>query len=107
VTVTATDGTYSGTLTFNWVVNNPISITGPGVQTTILGITVSLQLLAQDATSPGLTFSAVGLPTGLSMSGSGLISGNVMGLLGDYDVTVTATSGNYTETVQFEWIVIL
>jgi hypothetical protein len=79
VTVTATDGTgASGSATFTWTVNpGTVTVTSPGNQTTIAGTAVSLQLAASDTavTSAQFDWAATGLPAGLSISNSGLISG--------------------------------
>jgi hypothetical protein len=66
-------------------------VTNPGNQSGTVGRAVSLQLHATDsATGQTLTFSATGLPAGLSISSSGLISGTPT-TAGTYSVTVTAT----------------
>ena len=65
---------------FTWTigVNSAPTITNPGSRTTAVNATVSLQVVASDPNGDVLTFSAVGLPTGLSINaGSGLISGTV------------------------------
>ena len=82
VTVTAKDTTgASGNATFSWTVNsvvsNTVTVTNPGSQTSTVGSAVSLQIQASDSASgQTLTYSATGLPAGLSISSaSGLISG--------------------------------
>ncbi|HEX8864125.1 MAG TPA: S8 family peptidase, partial [Lentzea sp.] len=62
-----------------------VSVTNPGAQTTALNGSVSLQLSASGGTAP-YTWSATGLPTGLSISSSGLISGTAS-VAGTYNVT--------------------
>jgi len=55
---------------------NTITVTNPGSQTGTVGTAVSLQIHATDsATGQTLTYTATGLPAGLSISSSGLISG--------------------------------
>ena len=77
--VTATDGTgASGSATFTWTVN---AAHGDGDQPgpsrpSIQNGEVSLQIAASDsAAGQALTYSATGLPAGLSISSSGQISG--------------------------------
>lgn len=72
---------------------NTVSVTNPGTQTTTVGAAVSLQMTASDSAS-GQTFaySASGLPAGLSISSSGLISGSPT-TAGTSGVVVTAKDG--------------
>ncbi len=69
-----------GTATFTWTVSaaNTVTVTNPGFQQTFTSPDpeVSLQIMASDsAAGQALTYSATGLPPGLSISSSGLISG--------------------------------
>jgi uncharacterized repeat protein (TIGR01451 family) len=59
-------------------------------QVTTVGATFSLQVTAADSGGAALTFAAAGLPPGLSVSSSGLISGSPSAA-GTYPVTLTAT----------------
>jgi hypothetical protein len=98
VTVTATDTTGAvGSAAFTWTVNsssskNTVTVTNPGSQTGTVGTAASLQIAASDSASgQTLTYSASGLPAGLSISStSGLISGTPT-TAGTSSVTVTAT----------------
>jgi serine protease len=97
VTVTATDTTGAhGSATFSWTISsttgNTVTVTSPGSQTGTVGTAVSLQIHATDSASgQTLTYSASGLPAGLSInSSSGLISGTPT-TAGTSSVTVTAT----------------
>ena len=56
---------------------NTVTVTNPGSQTGTVGTAASLQITATDSASgQTLTYSATGLPTGLSINSStGLISG--------------------------------
>jgi beta-glucosidase len=67
-----------------------IAVTNPGNRVTTAGTAVSLQISGSSSESNPLTFSASGLPAGLSMSTSGLISGTPT-TAGSSSVTVTAT----------------
>jgi hypothetical protein len=84
----------------------PISVTNPGKQTTVAGTSVHLQVAADD-TSPGqtLTYSATGLPAGLSIGHeSGLISGSPS-LRQRIRVTVTASDTYNSTSAAFTWLV--
>nr|WP_258056222.1 putative Ig domain-containing protein [Streptomyces sp. Ru62] len=69
---------------------NTVTVTNPGSQSATTGSSVSLQIKATDSGGAALTYSATGLPTGLSINSStGLISGTAS-TAGTYQVTVTA-----------------
>ncbi len=112
VTVTATDSTgASGSASFSWTVNsqtgNTVTVTNPGNQTSTVGTAVSLQIHATDSASgQTLTYSASGLPAGLSISSSsGLISGTPT-TAGTSSVTVTATdTTGASGSASFSWTV--
>ena len=84
VTLTGTDSTGpSGSATFTWTVGSrtgggdTVTVTNPGSQSGTVGTAHSLQIHATDSASgQTLTYSATGLPAGLSIgSSTGLISG--------------------------------
>ena len=111
VTVTAADtGTgASGSTTFTWAVStgpNTITVTNPGNQSTKRSAAVSLQLHASDSGGTAMTWSATGLPRGLSINSStGLITGTPS-RTGTSTVTATvtdATGGKGTTT--FSWTI--
>ncbi|MFJ8039148.1 putative Ig domain-containing protein [Kitasatospora sp. NPDC096147] len=80
------------------------TVTNPGNQTTALNGAVDLQIGATGGTAP-LTFTATGLPAGLSISSSGRITGTVT-TAGSSTVTVTAKdAGNRTGSTSFTWTV--
>ncbi len=88
---------------------NPITVTNPGSQTTGLDAAVSLQIQAVDTNSvQTLTFSASGLPTGLSIdSADGLISGTPTAP-GSSDVVVIGRDGTgAAAAVNFSWSVVV
>ncbi|SDX78595.1 alpha-1,2-mannosidase, putative [Amycolatopsis xylanica] len=72
---------------------NVVTVTSPGDQASDVGAAVNLQIAAKDS-APGqtLTFSATGLPAGLSISSSGLISGTTSAA-GRFSVVVSASDG--------------
>ncbi|WUH89928.1 putative Ig domain-containing protein [Streptomyces sp. NBC_00433] len=102
-------GTPNGTAAFTnggSTGGNTVTVTSPGNQSTVVGTAVSLQIQATDSASgQTLTYSASGLPTGLSISSSGLISGTPSAA-GTYSVTVSAKdSTNATGSASFTWTV--
>ncbi|WP_405899702.1 M4 family metallopeptidase [Streptomyces sp. NBC_00727] len=82
------------------------SVTNPGNQTTAVGTAVSLQIQASDPDGSTLTYSASGLPAGLSVNSStGRITGTAT-TAGTSSVTVTAkNTAGATGTAAFTWTV--
>ncbi|MDX8055872.1 S8 family serine peptidase [Lentzea sp. BCCO 10_0798] len=82
-----------------------VSVTNPGNQSTALNGTAGLTLSASGGTAP-YTWSATGLPTGLSIgSSSGVVSGTAT-TAGTYNVTVTATAAaGGSGSTSFTWTV--
>jgi hypothetical protein len=109
VTVTATDGSNSGSATFNWTINPRVSVAAPGDQANAAGDGVSLALSGTDEAGGTLTWSATGLPADLTIDPTtGLISGTIaVGADGSspYAVTVTATDGIASASQTFGWTV--
>ena len=111
VTVAAKDTTgASGSASFTWTINsatgNKVTVTNPGNQTGTVGTAVSLQISASDSASgQTLTYSATGLPAGLSISATGLITGTPT-TAGSSSVTVTAkdTTGA-SGSASFTWTI--
>ncbi|MFD4505486.1 putative Ig domain-containing protein [Streptomyces sp. NPDC058457] len=101
-------GTPNGTTAFasGTSTGNTVTVTNPGSQSTATGSSVSLQISASDSAGATLTYSASGLPTGLSISSStGLISGTAS-TAGTYSTTVTATdSTGASGSASFTWTV--
>ena len=95
VTITASDGTYSSSQTFPWTVST-IALPAPGDQSNLDHDSVSVTMTAAYHGSGTLSYSATGLPSGLSINSSGVISGTVSDTAdtdSPYAVTVTATDG--------------
>jgi fibronectin type 3 domain-containing protein len=108
VAVTPSDGTVSGTAANAsvTVVNSPPTLTNPGDRTNDEGDTVSLQLIAVDADGDSITYSASGLPIGLSASASGLISGFLgASSAGTYSTVANASDGTASGPAAFSWTV--
>jgi subtilase family serine protease len=111
VVVKATDTTgASGSASFTWTVSaasgNTVTVTNPGSKSSVAGTAASLQISATDSASgQTLTYSATGLPTGLSISSSGLISGTPT-TAGTYSVVVKATdTTGASGSASFTWTV--
>jgi subtilase family serine protease len=86
---------------------NTVTVTNPGGQTGTVGTAASLQISASDSASgQTLTYSATGLPAGLSVnSSSGLISGTPTAA-GTSSVTVTATDTTGAKgSATFTWTI--
>ncbi|MGW1159110.1 putative Ig domain-containing protein [Streptomyces sp. NPDC002519] len=101
-------GTPNGTSAFSFggSSGSTVTVTNPGSQSTTTGGSASLQISASDSAGAALTYSATGLPTGLSINSStGLISGTAS-TAGTYNVTVTAqdTTGA-SGSASFTWTV--
>ena len=92
-------GAFGGSTTGGSVTAN-----SPGSQTGTVGTAVSLQLSASGGTAP-YTWTATGLPTGLSISSGGLITGTPSAA-GTFSVTATAkdTTG-LTGSTTFTWTI--
>jgi hypothetical protein len=109
---------YSGGLYFvtstssplNQIVTNPPPVVAnPGAQSNVVGDDVFLPIDATVSDGDALTYSAAGLPNGLSIDpGSGLIIGQIaVGAdnASPYSVTVTATDGAENASQTFAWTV--
>jgi hypothetical protein len=82
----------------------PPTLQNPGSRTSTVGQPATLQLVGSDPQSQVLTYSATGLPPGLSVMGStGFISGTGT-TAGTYNVTASANDGTLTATQQFTWV---
>lgn len=83
--------------------NAPPVLTNPGSQSSVVGQPVSLQLTGSDPYGQALTFSATGLPPGLTLaSGSGLVSG-AGSTAGTYAVTARVSDGTLSSSQAFTW----
>jgi uncharacterized repeat protein (TIGR01451 family) len=89
-------------------VNDPPVVTNPGAQINTVGDIVSRTIEASDVESDLLTYSASGLPPGLSINPTeGLISGTCgISSVGGYSVTVEVSDSISTTNVTFGWTII-
>ncbi|MET9588012.1 M4 family metallopeptidase [Streptomyces sp. NPDC006539] len=102
----------AGSATYNTVADSwaaigvvaRVTVTKPAAQNTIVNTPASLQIQAGSNNPGALTYSATGLPAGLSINAStGLISGTPT-TVGLGTVTVTAKdSSNVTGSATFDW----
>jgi hypothetical protein len=68
------------------------------------GVSESVQLTATGITSPSFSVSAGTLPTGISLSTAGLLSGTPSAT-GSFNFTVTATNGSCSANRAYTWVV--
>jgi len=111
VTVTDTSGA-SGSATFNWTINNVVTVTSPGGQISPHGSAITPLTITATDSNPSITtftWSAGGtLPPGLSINAStGVISGTPSTTVGSpFLVTITATdSTGRSGSTLFFWTV--
>jgi hypothetical protein len=110
VTVTVSDGSLATDATFAWDTTAPPPnrapvVTTPATQTTVRGQTAGLQIIASDPDGQTLSYSATGLPTGLTINAlTGLITGTVAtDALEANTVTVTVSDGSLGASAIFAW----
>ncbi|MDP2389217.1 MAG: Ig-like domain-containing protein, partial [Acidobacteriota bacterium] len=108
VNVGVVDGSVGVLRSFTWTVrlaNRPPVVVNPGTQNSAEGATLSLPISASDPDGQPLTYSATGLPPGLSInSSSGVISGTLTyAAAGLYTVTVRASDGSLFDEETFTW----
>jgi hypothetical protein len=110
VTAIVLDGTQSASQTFTWTiaaaaVNRAPALASVSNKTTRVGQTTTLQLVGSDADGDTLTYTASGLPAGLTINAAtGLISGSPT-TPGIYRVTVTVSDGRVSATRSFTWTI--
>ncbi len=88
-------------------VNDAPVVTNPGNQTSAEGATVTLPIVATDADGDPLTYSATGLPLGLTIdAATGVITGTVaFGAAATNNVVVTVSDATLSGTAAFTWTV--
>src|SRR5207247_1824565 len=108
VTLTATEGGASDSETFYWGIAPRVALQNPGPQAAAAGDTISLALTGGSAAGT-LSYTATGLPTGVTLNAStGLISGTLDATVdvdSPYYATVAVSVGTLTASQAFQWAV--
>jgi hypothetical protein len=108
VTATVSDGSLSDAETFAWTirqVNRAPRLTNPGAQRSSIGAAVALQLQGSDPDGDPLTFGALGLPPGLSVTPStGRIAGTPT-TAGTFTVAASVSDGAFSVSEFFTWTI--
>jgi len=109
ITITGTGASATHTAAYSLTVTptgtETVTVTNPGSKSSVVGVAISpLTITATDSLGKPLTYSATGLPTGLSISSGGVISGTPTAV-GSYSVTVTASSGTASGSTTFSWTI--
>lgn len=111
VTVTINDGLNTASTTFDWLATpaGAITVQSPFPQTNTVGSSVIVAIGASTTSGLPLTYSATGLPTGLSINPqTGFITGTVSNLSaipGHFNPIVTVTDGVNTASTMFQWTI--
>jgi hypothetical protein len=85
---------------------NTVTVTNPGAQTATVGTAKTLQIQAQSSgTGQTLTYTATGLPAGLTISSTGLISGTPTTAQSTTSTVTVRDSSGATGTTSFAWTV--
>ncbi|MCC7084995.1 MAG: putative Ig domain-containing protein [Pirellulales bacterium] len=112
VTISATDGLASRQINFDWIVepDSPIHAYNPGDSTSLVGQTIGFSIYVESTSPNPLTYSATGLPTGLSIDPqTGNISGTIAALSAlpaAFYSKVTVTDGTSTSSTTFQWTIL-
>ncbi len=85
--------------------NYPPVITNPGVQSSFVSTSDSLQITVSDPENDSLTYSAINLPVGMSINTS---TGEITGTpttIGTVYPTVTVSDASHSRSTSFTWVV--
>jgi hypothetical protein len=112
VTVTVSDGSLTASRSFTWIVsaqtaptNQPPTLNQPPNQSGQVGSSPTLTLTASDAENAALSFTATGLPPGLSLNSATRTISGTLQTAGSYNVSVTVSDGSLTASRSFTWVV--
>jgi hypothetical protein len=107
VTVTPSAGAVPSSMSFTWDIHGALTVTNPGNRTTTAGTPVALRIGVsdQDGGSHPPAISVSGLPPGLAMDSTGLITGWPT-KPGSYTVHVSASDNLYASgSTTFTWAI--
>jgi type II secretory pathway pseudopilin PulG len=109
ITVTASGG-GSGTLTVKWYIGQPVQLIYPtnGGLSSVHSSQVSIQMIAVGGSGSYQWFGNGGIPTGISLSSSGLFTGTMFPYAGSWYVSIyikDAGNNNATTYYSFPWYV--
>ncbi len=107
VTVTPSAGAVPSSISFTWIVHGVLTVANPGTRTTTAGTPVALRIGVsdQDGASYPPKISVSGLPPGLAMDSTGLITGWPT-KPGTYTVHVSASDSLYASgSTTFTWAI--
>jgi GH25 family lysozyme M1 (1,4-beta-N-acetylmuramidase) len=107
VTVTPSAGAVPSSMSFTWIIHGALTVANPGTRTTTAGTPVALRIGVsdQDGASYPPHISVSGLPPGLVMDSTGLITGWPT-TPGTYTVHVSASDGLYASgSTTFTWAI--
>jgi lysozyme len=107
VTVTPSAGAVPSSMSFTWMIHGALTVTSPGNRTTTAGTPVALRIgiSDQDGASYPPNISVSGLPPGLAMDSTGLVTGWPT-KPGTYTVNVSASDGLYASgSTTFTWAI--
>ena len=95
VTVSVTDLlANTGQATFTWAAGSKVTVTAPATEKSWVGVPVDVKVTATDSGGAAVTYSAKGLPAGLSINaGTGVITGRPQRITAAVTAAVTATDG--------------
>src|SRR6185436_10032881 len=81
-------------------------VTGPGNQFHLVNTPVAVPIVASDPDGQPLTYSATGLPPGLSVNPTtGIISGTLTGATGGWNVVAIVSDGILASQKALNWVV--
>ena len=82
--------------------NSPPEIVVPAEQRNSIGETVEVNVIAHDPDGDKVEFTADGLPDGITIDDSGVMSGQIE-KAGNYNVTVVVSDSVHTSKISFNW----